>query len=94
MQSGMDECGLSYIGSSLVLDEETSIKHYYDVVDVNKFSEIKDSIRSTSDIPVELKVESNLLTIKTGKFPAIDIRKRIALEINKYKKSYGPLDYV
>lgn len=84
--------GLSYSGSSLLLNNNTSLKHYFSVDSNHSVSEYKFKVDGTTVTPV--KTSDNIYCITISGIPANKLSTAYSLSINdSYSMTYGPMSY-
>ena len=94
MSAGLGAYGLEYKGSTVVFLSETSLRHYYEVVDETKFNAVKDGI-TFNGAKAELITKANgdtYFELKNIAAPNID--KLYTLHIGTTDYNYSVLAYI
>ena len=89
--------GLSYIGSSLVLNADTSIKHYFEITDAVAFESVKDTFVFGGRAVTPRYYASDVVFFELSGIGAPDLNVRYALYSTADETrfiSYSALDYV
>lgn len=94
MTLGLEDFGLSYSGSTLVFLSTTSLRHYYKIVNQEKFDQVKDSIFFGSDQPAGYTVKGEEIYFEYRDIPAPELDAPILLRIGGAEYRYSALDYV
>ena len=93
MKAGLESWGLEYKGSSIVYLSETSIRHYYDVINRDLFNAVKDNIEFSGE-KVGYTDKDGLIYFELKNISAADLDKLYTLKIGENMYEYSVLDYV
>ena len=93
MESGLDEFGLAYAGTTIVYLSKTSMRHYYTVTDQVKFDAVKDDITFNGE-KVDFKEKDGKIYFDLTDIPAADLDTPYTLSIGTNDYRYSVLDYV
>ena len=93
MTEGLDAYGLQYAGTTLVYLAKTSMRHYYTVVDRNKFNAIKDDITFNGE-KVSYQTKDGKIYFELKNIAAADLDTVYTLRIGTNEYQSSGLDYV
>ncbi len=93
MTEGLDNYGLSYVGSTLVCLTETTIRHYYKVTDQNKFDAVKNSIFIEGK-PASAVEKNGSIYFEINNIPAADLDRNYTLKIGNNEYQYSAFNYI
>ncbi len=94
MYSGVEKYGLEYRGTTILYLSETSLRHYYKIVDQDKFDAVKDSVTFGSDTPVDYSVRGDEIYYELKNISASKLDTLFSLKIGTDDYKYSVLDYV
>lgn len=94
MTAGLENYGLSYQGPTIVYLSETSLRHYYKIVDRDKFNQVKDNITFDSDTPVNYTVKNNMIYFEKKNIAPVDMDTPYILKIGTTEYQYSVLNYI
>ena len=93
MSEYLSDCGLTYVGSSVVYLSETTLRHYYKIVEPDKFTdEIKNGI-TFDGTPVTYGSRNGMIYFDKTDIAASQLDTAYALSINGHDYHYAALDY-
>ena len=93
MTEGLDAYGLQYAGTTLVYLSMTSMRHYYTVVDWNKFNAVKDDITFNGE-KVTYHTKDGKIYFELQNIAAADLDTAYTLRIGTNEYQSSGLDYV
>ena len=93
MTEGLDEYGLQYAGTTLVYLAKTSMRHYYTVVDWDKFNAVKDSITFNGE-KASYQMKDGKIYFELKNIAAADLDTVYTLRIGTNEYQSAALDYV
>ena len=93
MSAGLEDYGLEYAGSAVILLSNTTIRHYYKVVDSEKFDAVKGSITFGGESVTPVKKGSQICFDLKG-VAAQDLDTPYVLHIGSNDYQYSVMDYV
>ena len=93
MESGLDDYGLQYAGSTIVYLTKTSIRHYYAVTDQAAFDAVKDDITFNGE-KVGYREKDGKIYFELKNVAAADLDTPYTLRIGNSSYNYCVLDYV
>lgn len=93
MESGLDDYGLAYAGTTIVYLSKTSMRHYYNITDQAKFNLVKDNITFNGE-KVEYKTKNGQIYFELTDIAAADLDTPYTLSIGINDYQYSVLDYV
>ena len=93
MESGLDEYGLAYAGSTIVYLSETSMRHYYTIKDQTEFDKVRDNITFNGE-KAEVKTKGNKIYFETTDIAAAALDTSYTLTIGTSDYNFAVLDYV
>ena len=93
MSEGLDAYGLEYTGSTVVFLSETSMRHYYKVIDQAKFDLVKDSVTFNGE-PVSYTVRDDEIYFEKKDISAPDLDTLYTLRIGNSEYKYSVIEYV
>ena len=93
MTEGLDNYGLSYVGSTLVCLTETTIRHYYKVTDQNKFDAVKNNIFIEGK-PASAVEKNGSIYFEINNIPAADLDRDYTLKIGNNEYQYSAFNYI
>ena len=93
MTEGLDNYGLSYVGSTLVCLTETTIRHYYRVTDQSKFDTVKNSIFIEGK-PASAVEKNGSIYFEINNIPAADLDRYYTLKIGSNEYKYSAFNYI
>ena len=93
MTEGLENYGLSYVGSTLVCLTETTIRHYYKVTDQNKFDAVKNSIFIEGK-PASAVEKNGSIYFEINNIPAADLDRNYTLKIGNNEYQYSAFNYI
>ena len=93
MEEYLSDCCLEYVGTSVIYLSETTLRHYYRIVDPSKFtSEIKNGITFDSET-VTYGEKNGMIYFDKKDIAASQIDTEYVLSINGHDYHYAALDY-
>ena len=93
MSEYLSDCGLTYVGSSVVYLSETTLRHYYKIVEPDKFTdEIKSGI-TFDGAPVTCGARNGMIYFDKTDIAASQLDTAYTLSINGHDYHYAALDY-
>ncbi len=93
MNEGLENYGLKYKGSTIVYLTETSLRHYYEIIDNETFNAVADSITFEGE-PVGYTVKDGEIYFEKKNIPAANLGSYNVLMIGRNRYDYSVLDYV
>ena len=93
MRSGLDAYGLEYAGTTIVYLTKTSMRHYYKIVDQEKFDAVKDNITFEGE-KVGYTERNGEIYFEHADIAAADLDELYTLKIGDSEYQYSVLDYV
>lgn len=93
MTANLSNYGLEYTGSTVVLLTETSIRHYYKIIDSDKFEAVKDNI-TFNEAKVGYTVKGGEIYFELKNISAPDIDTPYTLHIGDNDYHYAVTDYI
>ena len=93
MESGLDECGLAYAGTTIVYLSKTSMRHCYTVTDRVRFDMVKDDITFNGE-KVDCKEKDGKIYFELTDISSVDLDTPYTLSIGTNDYQYSALDYV
>ena len=93
MTEGLDNYGLSYVGSTLVCLTETTIRHYYKVTDQNKFDAVSNNIFIEGK-PASAVEKNGSIYFEINNIPAADLDRYYTLKIGNNEYQYSAFNYI
>ena len=93
MRSGLDAYGLEYAGTTIVYLTKTSMRHYYKIVDQEKFDAVKDNITFEGE-KVGYTERNGEIFFEHADIAAADLDELYTLKIGDSEYQYSVLDYV
>ena len=93
MRAGLENYGLEYVGTTIVYLTKTSIRHYYKIVDQDKFDTVKDEITFAGE-KVGYTVRNDRIFFEHTDVAASDLDTMYTLKIGESQYQYSVLDYV
>ena len=93
MNEHLEDCGLEYVGTSVVYLSETTLRHYFRIINSTKFTEeIKESITFDSQA-VSYGEKNGMIYFDKKNIAAAHIDTEYILSINCHDYHYSALDY-
>ena len=93
MSEYLGDCGLEYVGTSVVYLSETTLRHYYRIVDPSKFTdEIKNGITFDGEA-VTCGVKNGMIYFDKKDIAASQLDTEYVIRINGHEYPYSALDY-
>ena len=93
MDEYLSDCGLEYYGTSVVYLSQTTLRHYYRIVESSKFTaEIKNGI-TFDGAPVTYGTRNGLIYFDKKNIAASQLDTEYVLNINGHGYQYSALDY-
>ena len=93
MNEHLSDCGLDYVGTSVVYLSETTLRHYYKIVDPSKFTnEIKNGITFDSEA-VTCGEKNGMIYFDKKDIAASQLDTEYVISINGHEYRYAALDY-
>ena len=93
MDEYLGDCGLEYVGTSVVYLSETTLRHYYRIVDPSKFTdEIKNGITFDGEA-VTCGVKNGMIYFDKKDIAASQLDTEYVICINGHEYHYSALDY-
>ena len=93
MDEYLGDCGLEYVGTSVVYLSETTLRHYYRIVDPSKFTEeIKKGITFDGEA-VTCGVKNGMIYFDKKDIAASQLDTEYVICINGHEYPYSALDY-
>ncbi|MBQ3264760.1 MAG: leucine-rich repeat domain-containing protein [Ruminococcus sp.] len=93
MDAALSECGLEYVGTSVVYLSQTTLRHYYAIVDSSKFTaEIKSGVTFDGEA-VDYGTRDDLIYFDKTDIAASKLDTEYVLSINGHDYQYSALDY-
>ena len=93
MDESLSNCGLEYVGTSIVYLSETTLRHYYRIVDPSKFTdEIKNGITFDSEA-VTCGEKNGMIYFDKKDIAASQLDTEYVISINGHEYHYAALDY-
>ena len=86
--------GLEYVGTTIVYLTETSIRHYFKIVDKTKFNAVKGNITFGGDTPIGYTVKDKQIYFELKNISAPDLDTLYTLKIGESENDYSAMDYV
>ncbi|MBQ1899260.1 MAG: hypothetical protein II163_08850 [Ruminococcus sp.] len=93
MAEGLETCGLAYIGTTVLLLTQTSIRHYYTITNQAAFDLIQDSV-TFNGAPVSYTEKDEEIYFELKNIPASQLDTPYTLHIGDGDYDYAVLDYV
>ena len=93
MTESLDAYGLAYAGTTLVYLAKTSMRHYYTIVDLDKFLAVKDSITFNGE-KASYQMKDGKLCFELQNIAASDLGTVYTLRIDTNEYRCSALDYV
>ena len=93
MSENLEQYGLRYEYSTVLFLSETSLRHYYTVVDEEKFAEYKDSVTFDNRQVAPVNKNSKIYFEKKN-IAAANIDKPYEIKIGNDTYSYSAMDYI
>ena len=93
MESGLDDYGLEYAGTTIVYLTETSMRHYYTITDQTKFDAVEDNVTFNGE-KVDAKTKDGKIYFELKNIAAPDLDTPYTLTIGESSYDYSVLDYV
>ena len=93
MKAGLSDCGLEYVGTSVVYLSGTSLRHYYMIDDSGLFTkEIADKIMFDGE-PVSYEEKNGMIYFEKKDISASQLDTEYVLNIGGHEYHYSALDY-
>ena len=93
MQSGLDDYGLQYGGTTVVYLSKTSIRHYYIITEPADFAAVEDDVTFNGE-KVDCYNKDGMIYFELTDVAAADLDTPYTLKIGESSYSYSVLDYV
>ena len=93
-QDKLADYGLEYYNSTIIYLTKVTIRHYYQVIDREKFDAIKDSITFGGKIVEKIGTTGNFVYFDYAGVDAVDSPVPYVLQIGDYSYSYAVYDYI
>ena len=93
MNEGLSDCGLEYVGSTVVYLSKTTLRHYYKIVDPSRFTEdIQNGITFDGET-VTYGEKNGMIYFDKADIAAPELDTEYVLSINGHEYHYAALDY-
>ena len=93
MEEYLIDCGLEYVGTSVIYLSKTTLRHYYRIVDPSKFTdEIKNGITFDGEA-VTCGVKKGMIYFDKKDIAASQLDTEYVIRINGHEYHYSALDY-
>ncbi len=93
MEENLLSCGLEYVGTSVIYLSQTTLRHYYRIVEPNKFTnEIKNGITLNGE-SVNYGEKNGMIYFDKKDIAASQMDTEYMLKINGHEYHYSALDY-
>ncbi len=93
MNSELENYGLEYVGTTVVMLSETSLRHYYKITDPEKFELVKDKVKFDYE-PVTYVTKGDNIYFELTGISAADINNGKTLIIGETAYDYSVTDYI
>ena len=93
MTDGLEAYGLEYTGSTLVYLSQTSLRHYYKIIDQTKFDSVKGNITMGGE-KVDYTVKGSEIYFEVKNIAAAELDDLYTLKIGESEYKCSVLDYV
>jgi hypothetical protein len=94
MGENLQEYGLEYTGSTVVYLSETTLRHYYKIVDQAKFDQVKDNITFGGNEPIGYTKKNGQIFFEKKNIAAADLDTMYTITIGNSAYQFSVLDYV
>jgi hypothetical protein len=94
MSTGLDAYGLEYTGSTIVYLSETSMRHYYRIVDQEKFDLVKDNITFGGNEPIGYTRKNGQIFFEKKNIAAAELDSLYTFSIGNSTYQYSAIEYV
>ena len=93
MEESLSDCGLEYVGTSVIYLSETTLRHYYRIVDPSKFTdEIKNGITFDGET-VTYGEKNGMIYFDKKDIATSQLDTEYVISINGHEYRYAALDY-
>ena len=91
--TSLSECGLTYVGTSVVYLSETTLRHYYKIVEPGLFTETIANAITFDGKAVEYGTKDGMIYFDLPNITASQLDTEYVLRINGHDYQYSVLDY-
>lgn len=93
MSESLSDCGLEYVGSSVIYLSKTTLRHYYRIVEPSKFTEEIKSGITFDGKAVAYGEKNGMIYFDNMDIDASQLDTEYVININGHEYQYSALDY-